>query len=165
MAEIRETESRKLLKAKFDGVLAPLGFQRSFSTWLRNNDETSFAVNIERWPMLEAYFINLWVWFSPNVAARRKDLPHMAVHLEDLFDAELRGQVGLWCDFELDSRDPKEKADAVTRYLLDVGLPWLTRFQEIRSIREAYSRSDAGIIRAITTAGRENLSGTNQGND
>ena len=58
MPDNRETQSRKVLKARFDEILTPLGFRRSFLPWLRNNEETTFGINIQRLPMMESYFIN-----------------------------------------------------------------------------------------------------------
>jgi hypothetical protein len=142
-----------LLKARFDEFLVPLGFRRSFSTWLRNNEETTFGINIERWPLLESYWINLWIWLSPEVAVRRTNPPDMELRIEDLVEAEQRSQFLLLCDFELDSRDQEDKARELAEYLRDVGLPWLERFRKLADIQEAYRQRDWTVNRAMRAEG------------
>jgi hypothetical protein len=114
--------SKKLLRPRFDDVLILLGFSRSHSTWLRNNEETTFGVDIERQPVIESYWINLWIWFSSDVAKYKDSPPDMAIWLEELIDSEQRTDFQLLYDFTLDSwREPEEKAAEIAMHLRDLG--------------------------------------------
>jgi hypothetical protein len=142
--------SKKLLRLRFDEVLIPLGFHRSYSTWLRNNEETTFGVDIERQPVIEAYWINLWIWFSPHAIKRKDNPPDMAIWLEELIDSEQRTDFKLLCDFTLDFlREPEDKAAEVALYLRDLGIPWLERFRRLADVREACRGNDWTLIRAM----------------
>jgi len=153
-----ETVSRKLLKAKFDELLIPLGFSRKFSTWLRNNEETTFGVNIERWPMFESYFINLWVWFSPEITPRKKTPPDLAARIEDLLDGEEKAQFLLRCDFELDATvSDEDKVADVTRYLKDIGLAWLEGRRRLPEIEKILTEGRIKVDRQLTSEGWQKL--------
>ena len=141
--------SKKLLRPRFDEILIPLGFRRSYSTWLRNNEETTFGVDIERQPVIQSFWINLWIWFSPEVAGHKNSPPDMAIWLEDLVESEQRTEFRLLCDFTVDCRDPEEKAAEVALYLRDLGVPWLERFRRLAGIQEACRRNDWTLIRAM----------------
>jgi hypothetical protein len=52
--------------------------------------------------VIKAYWINLWIWFSPDAVKRKDKPPDMTIWLEELIEAEQRTDFKLLCDFTLD---------------------------------------------------------------
>lgn len=142
--------SKTRLKPRFDEVLLPLGFRRAYSTWLRNNEETTFGVSLERQPVLQAFWIILEVWFSPKVERHKDSAPDMSIWLEELLPSEGRTDFQLLCDFTLDSwREPEDKAAEIALCLRDLGVPWLERFRLLADVLEACRSEDWTLKRAM----------------
>jgi len=153
MAAEKETTSRKLLKKEFDSLLIPLGFRRSFSTWIRNNEETTFGVNIERWPLFEAYYINFWIWIAPDVQSQRNNPPDLAIRPEDFFEGDARGQCLLRCDFEMYTATDEDQAKEIANYVSELGLPWFEKHRDAAGIKAAWVDNNGRLTRWLSPGG------------
>jgi hypothetical protein len=120
---------RSLLWVEFDRVLLPLGFKRTASTWLREDSGITLGINIQRYPMLDCYWINFQLWRASLANPRRRPPPDLETIFELIVTGHALDEVKHLCDFVFFSTysgfSLEEQAAHLAERVTEVGVPWL----------------------------------------